>query len=64
MKVRVDQSRCMAIGMCTHHAPGLFDQRDSDGVVVVVHEVPPEDQMDALMNAVRSCPMQVISLEP
>ncbi|MFE6775204.1 ferredoxin [Streptomyces sp. NPDC057702] len=63
MKVRIDEDACVASGMCAYLAPEVFDQREEDGVVVVLHEVPGEGQHEAVWDAVRNCPAQVISVE-
>ncbi|GAA4656449.1 ferredoxin [Streptomyces buecherae] len=63
MKVRVDEDACVASGMCAYLAPAVFDQREDDGVVVVLHEVPDEGQYEAVQDAVRNCPARVISVE-
>ncbi|MBB5937026.1 ferredoxin [Streptomyces zagrosensis] len=62
MKVRVEEDACVASGMCAYLAPEVFDQRDDDGVVVVLQEAPGEDQHEAVWDAVRNCPAQVLSL--
>src|SRR5436305_463008 len=44
MRVSVEQDKCASSGNCVMHAPEIFDQRDDDGVVVVLDETPPADQ--------------------
>lgn len=63
MEVRVDEDGCVASGMCAYLAPKVFDQRDDDGVVVVLQRLPDGDQHEAVRDAVRNCPAQVISVE-
>ena len=41
MKVKVDQARCVASGNCVLTAPEVFDQRDEDGIVVLLDPSPP-----------------------
>ncbi|TDD15487.1 cytochrome P450 [Nonomuraea diastatica] len=36
MKVIIDQARCMDVGQCVMAAPEVFDQRESDGVIVLL----------------------------
>ena len=43
MKVVVDQSRCVGAGQCVLVAPEVFDQRDEDGIVVLLQENPPAE---------------------
>jgi ferredoxin len=63
MKVIGDQGECASAGNCVLNAPGVFDQRDEDGVVVVLAEYPPVDQEDEVRRAVAACPAQAISIE-
>ena len=44
MKVSVDQDKCISSGQCVSHASEVFDQRDEDGVVVLLNENPPAAQ--------------------
>ncbi len=37
MKVTVDQDKCVSSGQCVGNAATIFDQRDSDGVVVLLN---------------------------
>lgn len=45
------------------HAPEIFDQRDDDGVVIVLDANPPADQADAARKAEASCPALAIHIE-
>jgi len=45
------------------HAPDIFDQRDDDGVVVVLDESPPADQVDNARKAEAACPALAIHIE-
>lgn len=63
VRVTVDESKCVAAGQCVRVAPQVFDQRDSDGVVVLL-----ESEVDDLMGpSVREaavvCPSAVIHIE-
>jgi len=62
MKVAVDQDKCCAAGICVTLAPDVFDQRDEDGVVVLLDNEPPEDMRAALREAAGSCPAMAIEL--
>ena len=46
MKVTVDQDKCVSSGQCVLNAAEVFDQRDEDGVVVLLNTNPPADQAD------------------
>lgn len=63
MKIKLDDSKCVAAGQCVQAAPHVFGQ-DDDGIVTLVDEHPGrlEDEMGAVRQAVRLCPTRVISL--
>ena len=60
MKVVVDQDKCVSSGQCVLNAAEVFDQRDEDGVVVLLHENPPDGSADHVRKAASACPAQVI----
>jgi ferredoxin len=45
------------------HAPEIFDQRDDDGVVVLLNENPPAEQADNARKAAEGCPALAIYIE-
>lgn len=45
------------------HAPEVFDQRDDDGVVIVLDENPPTEQADNVRKAEAGCPALAIHIE-
>ncbi|MEV6481795.1 ferredoxin [Streptomyces sp. NPDC051576] len=62
MKVTVDQDRCVAAGQCAATAPDVFDQREDDGVVVLLTDVPPAELADDVRYAAAICPALAIHL--
>lgn len=62
MKVTVDQEKCCAGGNCVMLAPDVFDQREEDGVVVLLTDTPPADTHDAVREAADVCPGAAIFL--
>ena len=62
MKVTADQNICASSGQCVAIAPRVFDQRDEDGVVVVLDENPPIELADAVRQAVAVCPSGAIKI--
>jgi ferredoxin len=62
MRITVDEDRCISSGMCVMEAPDLFDQRDEDGVVIVLDDSPGEDQAPMARRAVALCPAAIIHL--
>ena len=63
MKVTVDQDSCVSSGQCVLNAAQVFDQRDSDGVVLLLNNDPPADQADNVRRAAAACPAQAIHVE-
>lgn len=63
MKVRVDSGRCQGHTLCAMIAPDSFELSDIDGTASPVNEVVPDDQQDAVREAVSSCPEQAISID-
>ena len=58
MKVKVNQDACIGCGACTSIAEGVFNIND-DGLSEVVGEVT-EDKVDAVKEAIESCPTSAI----
>jgi ferredoxin len=63
MKVIIDQDRCIGAGQCVLSAPDVFDQRDEDGIVVLLKENPPEELHEDVRQAARVCPALAIHLD-
>ncbi|HET6259336.1 MAG TPA: ferredoxin [Pseudonocardia sp.] len=63
MKVTVDQNKCVASGQCVLAAPDIFDQRDEDGIVVLLDPDPPVDRADDVRLAAAVCPALAITVE-
>jgi ferredoxin len=62
MRVEVDVPKCVGSGQCVLLAPDVFDQREEDGMVVLLDERPPVDLHDAVREAAVVCPAAVIRL--
>jgi ferredoxin len=45
------------------NAEELFDQRDDDGVVVLLNDSPPSDQAENARKAAADCPALAIDIE-
>lgn len=45
------------------NAPEVFDQRDDDGVVVLLNDHPSAEQSEGARQAVLACPAQAIHIE-
>ncbi|MFD9670143.1 ferredoxin [Rhodococcus sp. NPDC059968] len=63
MRVRVDFEACIGAGQCVLAAESVFDQRDDDGIVVVLQGEPPDEELDAARQAAALCPAQAISID-
>jgi ferredoxin len=63
MKVLVDQDKCVSSGQCVLNAAEVFDQRDDDGVVVLLIADPSADQADNTRRAAAACPALAIEIE-
>ncbi|MFC6160493.1 ferredoxin [Kribbella sp. NPDC058693] len=63
MKIIVDQDRCVASGQCVTAAGDVFDQRDEDGIVVLLTDNPPEDLAADVHQAAAVCPALAIVVE-
>ena len=61
MNVEIDQEGCVAAGQCVLAAPEVFDQRDEDGVAVLLRE-PSADDYAATREAALLCPARAIAL--
>ena len=61
MKVHADRDVCIQAGNCVMVADSLFDQDDDGIVVVLVDEIPAEEQ-DKAREAVRLCPSQALTI--
>ncbi|RDI34768.1 ferredoxin [Lentzea flaviverrucosa] len=62
MKVTVDQEKCCGAGTCVLLAPDVFDQRDEDGIVVLLDEAPPVELADVVREAASVCPGVAITV--
>jgi ferredoxin len=62
MTVNVDTEACVAAGQCVLIAPDVFDQREEDGVVLLLASSPRPDRHDAVREAAAVCPAAAIHL--
>jgi ferredoxin len=62
MKVTVDEDRCCGAGQCVLIAPEVFDQREDDGVVVLLDAEPSERFHTTVREAAGVCPAAAIEL--
>ncbi|MEV4096472.1 ferredoxin [Streptosporangium saharense] len=62
MKVSVDQTRCCGAGQCVLTVPEVFDQREEDGIVVLLDPEPAEEFRAAVREAAAVCPTSAITV--
>ncbi|MCX4553950.1 ferredoxin [Streptomyces sp. NBC_01387] len=62
MKVSLDFDKCCGAGQCVLAAPEVFDQRDEDGVVVLLDPDPPESEYENVRQAAAVCPAAAIEV--
>jgi ferredoxin len=62
VKVQVDFGLCESNGVCMGVAPDVFLLNDDDTLAILQPDVEPEHH-DAVLDAVRQCPRQAISVE-
>jgi ferredoxin len=63
MKVTVEENICASSGNCVMNAPEVFDQRDEDGVVVLLNAHPSAEQAEGARRAAAACPALAIHIE-
>lgn len=63
MNIIIDQDKCIAAGQCVVAAGDVFDQRDEDGVVVLLDEDPAAEQAGDVRQAAALCPSMAIRVE-
>lgn len=64
MRVVVDEERCCGAGNCAAVAPGVFDQSDETGIVIVLEERPSAALLPLVEEAADLCPVSAIALVP
>ncbi len=63
MRVIIEEDKCCGAGQCVLAAPTVFDQREEDGIVVLLDETPPDDKLAEVKQAIRLCPALAIKVE-
>ncbi|MFE4061055.1 ferredoxin [Streptomyces sp. NPDC059096] len=62
MKITVDEDKCCGAGQCVLVAPEVFDQRDDDGVVILLTPEPDPADHAAVREAAAVCPAAAIAV--
>lgn len=63
VRVAVDQDKCCGAGSCVLTAPEVFDQREEDGIVVLLDPAPATALHPAVREAAAVCPASAITLD-
>ncbi|GLY02857.1 ferredoxin [Actinoplanes sp. NBRC 101535] len=63
MKITLDQDKCVASGQCVMAAPDVFDQRDEDGIAVLLTATPGDTDADDVHHAAAVCPAVAIRVQ-
>ena len=64
IRIYVDPQKCVGAGQCVRNVPEVFDQREHDGIVVLLTHNAPDALAPYLKKAVQLCPSQAIRIEP
>jgi ferredoxin len=62
MKITIDQDRCVGAGQCVLAAAEVFDQREEDGIVVLLDAEPPAASAARVRDAAALCPAMAIEV--
>ncbi|MEU6131774.1 ferredoxin [Saccharopolyspora sp. NPDC047091] len=62
MEIEIDEDKCIGAGQCVLTAESVFDQRDEDGVVVLLDASPGAEHQDAAREAATLCPAAAIAI--
>ncbi|MEU9339960.1 ferredoxin [Streptomyces sp. NPDC048278] len=62
MKITIDEELCCASGLCTVKAPDVFDQREEDGIAVLLLADAGPEHHESVKEAAAVCPAVAIHL--
>ena len=62
MKVILDEDKCVSSGQCVLAASEVFDQRDEDGVAILLNASPSTAEEEDVQQAAAVCPALAIRL--
>jgi ferredoxin len=63
MHVTINEEKCIGAGQCVLSAPSVFDQRDDDGVVILLNADPADSEGAEVRDAAALCPAAVIEVQ-
>lgn len=62
MRITIEEHKCIAAGQCVLKAPMVYDQREEDGVVIILNDHPTGADQEAARLGARFCPADVIQI--
>jgi ferredoxin len=62
MRIYADQDLCVAAGQCVLSCGSVFDQREEDGIVVLLDDDPPSQLQASVRRASELCPSGAIRI--
>lgn len=62
MRVHADRDSCVSAGQCVLSAPGVFDQDEDQGAVLLKTDAPPPELAEDVRRAAALCPAMAITL--
>jgi ferredoxin len=62
MHITIDETKCCGAGQCVLAAPDVFDQREDDGIVILLNADPPAEQYNQVREAAAVCPAALIEV--
>jgi ferredoxin len=62
MEITVEEDRCVGAGQCVLAAAEVFDQREEDGIVVLLDAHPSDELAPRVREAAARCPALAIEV--
>jgi ferredoxin len=62
MNITIDEDRCVGAGQCVLAAAEVFDQREEDGIVVLLDAAPAAELAAGVRDAAVRCPAMAIQV--
>ena len=63
IKIHIEEHKCVGAGQCVTASPEVFDQREEDGIVVLLQTQPAEGLLPSIKKAAKLCPALAIRVE-
>lgn len=63
IRISVDNTKCIAAGLCVGREPAIFDQDDENGLVFVHREEVLPGEYDGVIESERICPSGAIVVQ-